>query len=123
MIFNDDLIVYSYSRCSTCRKALAWLEQRKIDFQLIDIVKHPPSLDQLRFALSVVQNRKLLFNTSGVSYRTIGAAVVNKMSDEEALKALEKDGKLIKRPLLISEKSGEVLVGFKIDIWNELYLS
>ena len=31
--------IYSYSRCSTCRKALSWLEAHNIDYKLIDIVR------------------------------------------------------------------------------------
>ena len=43
------------------------------------------------------------------------------MSDNEAFDALADDGKLIKRPLLITEK-GNVLVGFKPEVWSEVLL-
>lgn len=39
------------------------------------------------------------------------------MSDKEQIELLASDGKLIKRPLLISED--QVLVGFKVSEWEE----
>ncbi len=110
--------VYSYSRCTTCRKALSWLEANEIDYELLDIVDTPPTLEILEEALSQLGSRKPLFNTSGLSYRTLGGEVVRAMSDQEALNALASDGKLVKRPLLIS-KQGKILVGFNPEIWAQ----
>jgi arsenate reductase len=62
-------------------------------------------------------DRKLLFNTSGQSYRAMGAAVVKTLSDDEALDALAADGKLIKRPFVAVDGS-TFLTGFKPDLWE-----
>tara|TARA_Y100001968_G_scaffold319305_1_gene350629 strand:- start:1539 stop:1769 length:231 start_codon:yes stop_codon:yes gene_type:complete len=67
------------------------------------------------------KNRKALFNTSGLSYREIGAEKVNNMNDKEAIKALESDPKLIKRPFL-SISEGPLLIGFEIKNWEEVLL-
>jgi len=114
--------VYSYSRCSTCRKALAWLKEQQIAYELCDIVDSPPCKEVLRKAFEQLGDRKFLFNTSGLSYRALGSAAVKAMSDDEALEALAGDGKLIKRPLLIND-SGKVLVGFKPEVWTEFLLN
>lgn len=29
--------VYCYSKCTTCKKALKWLDDNKIEYELIDI--------------------------------------------------------------------------------------
>ncbi|MCP9828745.1 Spx/MgsR family RNA polymerase-binding regulatory protein [Synechococcus sp. L2F] len=112
------LRVYSYAACSTCRKALRWLQEHGLDAEVIDITLHPPSLEELRLALAQLERRRL-FNTSGVSYRALGSAVVKAMDDEAALAALASDGKLIKRPFLISA-SGTVLTGFDPQQWQTL---
>ena len=114
--------VFSYSRCSTCRKALAWLADQGIAYQLHDIISEPPSRLQLSAALKFFGDRKPLFNTSGQSYRSLGAATIKAMSDEEALDALAADGKLIKRPLL-QRPDGTFLVGFNPEVWKETLLS
>ena len=113
--------VYSYSRCSTCRKALAWLDANNLGYELVDITIAPPSKDELSLALERLVRRQLLFNTSGQSYRALGAPVVKAMSDDEALAALAADGRLIKRPF-VTLPSGDFLVGFKLEEWNQALL-
>ncbi|MCP9883939.1 Spx/MgsR family RNA polymerase-binding regulatory protein [Synechococcus sp. ATX 2A4] len=114
------LRVYSYSACSTCRKALRWLGEQGLDAEVIDITLQPPSLQELRQAFKQLEHRRL-FNTSGISYRALGSAVVTAMDDDAALAALAADGKLIKRPFLISA-NGTVLTGFDPQQWQALLL-
>ncbi len=113
--------IYSYASCTTCKRALKWLSENNIDFEVIDIVVNPPSRNVLIKAIDQLENRKKIFNTSGLSYRNLGAKRVQAMSDEEAIDALLEDGKLIKRPFLIS-KEGIILVGFKAEVWTEKML-
>ena len=115
------LRLFSYPKCGTCRKALQWLDQQgfsvgKSTLELIDITLEPPALDELQLAFNSL-GRKRLFNTSGQSYRALGAAAVAALSDEEALAALAADGKLIKRPFAITD-TGTALVGFKPEEWQ-----
>jgi arsenate reductase len=104
--------VYQYPKCSTCRKALKWLEQRGVESRKIDLVATPPSLSALRemhrkSGLPVAR----FFNTSGESYRAGNFKQrLATFSTAEALAALAADGKLIKRPLVVAGE--EVLVGF-----------
>mgnify|MGYP002146165409 FL=1 len=49
-------------------------------------------------------------NTSGQSYRALGKAAVDAMSEAELVARLSADGKLVKRPVLVTKK--RVLVGF-----------
>lgn len=117
-----EFTVFSYPRCSTCRKALAWLEREGLDHEVIDITVTPPSLELLRLAFRQYGQVKPLFNTSGQSYRAIGAEAVKRMSDEQALQALAADGKLIKRPF-VQCPDDRFLVGFKPEVWSELLLN
>ena len=34
--------VYCYSKCSTCKKALKWLDDKGVKYQLIDIKEEHP---------------------------------------------------------------------------------
>ncbi len=108
--------LYSYPRCSTCRKAIAWLGSRP--FELIDITLQPPSPDELQRAIEQL-GRKRLLNTSGQSYRALGAAAVQAMDDATLLQALAADGKLIKRPFLILA-DGRTVTGFQQAEWESL---
>ena len=110
--------LYSYPACSTCRKALAWLKQQGLEADVLDITAQPPSLHELEASLQQL-GRSRLFNTSGQSYRALGAAVVKALSDAEALQALAADGKLIKRPFLVSA-AGRISPGFNPQEWATL---
>lgn len=105
--------VYHYPACSTCKKALKWLDAHGVAHERVHIVDSPPTAAVLRKALkrSGLPITKL-FNTSGVSYREGGFKDrLPGMSEDEALAALAADGKLVKRPLLLGD--GFALVGFR----------
>ena len=110
--------LYSYPACGTCRKALTWLRERAIEVELVDITRHPPAPAELAMALEQLGRRRL-FNTSGQSYRALGAATIKAMGDGEALAALAADGRLIKRPFLVMP-DGRTLTGFQIPEWQAL---
>lgn len=104
--------VYHYPKCSTCRKALAWLDAHGVAYESIDIVKSPPTKTALKaHAKTSGLPLRRFFNTSGQSYRDGGFKDrLGTMSDAEAIDALAADGKLIKRPIVIAGDT--VLVGF-----------
>ncbi|MFY8148718.1 MAG: Spx/MgsR family RNA polymerase-binding regulatory protein [Prochlorococcaceae cyanobacterium] len=108
--------LYAYAQCSTCRKAQQWLRQRGLEPELLDITRTPPSAQELAAALEQLGRRRL-FNTSGQSYRALGAAAVKAMDDAAALEALGADGKLIKRPFLV-RGDGRILTGFAPEEWE-----
>ena len=112
---------YQYARCSTCVKARRFLEAKGISFTSIALVENPPSKEELsRIYQKSKQPIKAFFNTSGQSYRQGDFKTkLPLMSEDEKLSALAQDGKLIKRPLLVSEKG--VLIGFKIQQWEEFF--
>ena len=113
------LRVFHYPQCSTCKKAIKWLAAHDVAVELIDIVQHPPSKAELREVLkSAGIPLKKLFNTSGVSYREGGFGErLKTMTEAEALDALAKDGKLVKRPLVLGK--GVQLVGFDEAAYGE----
>jgi arsenate reductase len=113
------LLLYQYPGCGTCRKALAWLRERQIPFDTIDITTSPPPLELLAAAHDQLGGFGRLFNTSGQSYRALGAAAVKAMDRTTALAALAADGRLIKRPFLVSG-NGRILTGFRPEEWQEL---
>ncbi|MFO7177324.1 MAG: arsenate reductase family protein [Pseudomonadota bacterium] len=115
------LKVYQYSKCSTCRKALAFLDAHGVEHERIDIVTKPPSKAELRKVLTLSGLPvKKLFNTSGQSYRDgrFGERL-GSMSENEALDALARDGKLVKRPLVLGDDFA--LVGFDESAYRERF--
>ena len=116
-----NLKLFSYSSCSTCRRAIKWLKSNDIAFELIDILNNPPTKEMLISASKAYGDRKYLLNTSGVAYRTIGAEVVKKMSDNKLFERLCIEPRLIKRPFLYKPDKC-FLVGFNEEMWAEKLL-
>ena len=67
------LKVYCYSKCSTCKKALKWLDENGIGYEAIDIKVDHPDEETLRnyYAMSGLPLKRF-FNTSGIPYREMG---------------------------------------------------
>lgn len=122
---NMSVKIYEYKKCSTCQKALKFLDKESVKYERIPIVEQPPSLGELKRMLEHIKagggTFKNLFNTSGLQYRElkISDKIKNGMTEAEALKLLAANGKLIKRPFLLTAKTGAV--GFKPDIWKKIF--
>ncbi|MFP2900306.1 arsenate reductase family protein [Corallococcus sp. 4LFB] len=117
---SDDILVLAYAGCDTCRKAVKWLEARGVAHRVRPIVDQPPTVAELRqwIAKRGVSVRKWL-NTSGQSYRALGKEKVDAASDAQLVEWLAKDGKLVKRPVLVTKDA--VTVGFKPEAYEALF--
>ena len=114
------ITVYCYSKCTTCKKALKWLDDRKIKYELKDIKTEHPDEKMLRelHRKSGLPLRRF-FNTSGQLYRDMELSKkLPQMSEDEMFKLLASDGMMVKRPLLISVDA--VMVGFREEEWSSL---
>jgi len=112
--------VYCYAKCSTCKRALQWLDEKQIPYEEIDIKgDHPDAATLKELHQRSGLPLKRFFNTSGMIYREMGLSKkLPTMSEEEMYSLLATDGMLVKRPLLVTAKG--VFPGFKEDVWNEL---
>jgi len=113
--------VYQYPKCSTCRKALKWLDAHDVKYTASDLVAKPVPLTKLKelYKRSGLPIRRF-FNTSGESYRNGNfSSKLPTMSDAEALAALAADGKLVKRPLV--DAGDRVLIGFDEDAYASAF--
>jgi arsenate reductase len=115
--------VYCYSKCTTCRKALKWLDDNKIEYELLDIKEEHPNEETLRqLHKKSGLPLKRFFNTSGQLYREMELSKkLPNMSEDEMFRLLASDGMLVKRPLLIT--SDKVLTGFKEETWGETLIA
>ena len=113
------MIFLEYPKCTTCRKAGKWLDEKGIDYEDRHIKEKNPSAEELkewkqRSGLPL----KKFFNTSGMLYKEMKLKDrLPDLSEEEQYELLASDGMLVKRPLLIGEDF--VLVGFKEAEWTE----
>ena len=96
--------VYCYAKCTTCKKALKWLDDNKIEYKPVDIKEDHPDEKLLRklYKKSGLPLRKF-FNTSGILYRELELSKkLTDMSDDEKFKLLASDGMLVTGKLQLS---------------------
>ena len=115
-----DIVFFCYPKCSTCQKAKKWLEENSVEFIERDIVKNNPTEAELKkFYKKSKKELKKFFNTSGILYKEMELKdKLPTMTEDEMLKLLATDGKLVKRPMIVTKDF--VLNGFKEEEWKEL---
>lgn len=116
------LTVLCYQKCTTCKKALKWLDEHDISYQERDIKEENPTREELAewYHMSGLPLRRF-FNTSGNLYKELHLKEkLPGMTEEEQLSLLAADGMLVKRPLLVG--ADFVLTGFRETDWAEKLL-
>ena len=117
-----ELLVLHYPKCTTCKRALKWLDEHDVTYAARDIKMQNPTRDELAawHRLSGLPIRRL-FNTSGQLYRQLGLKdKLPTMTEDECYDLLATDGMLVKRPLVIGDDF--VLVGCREADWQERLL-
>ena len=111
--------VYCYPRCTTCKKAVKWLEENGIEYEYKHIVEETPSKEDIKkYHKKSGLPLKRFFNTSGNVYKELNLKEkLKEMSEDEQFELLASNGMVLKRPLLVGKDF--VLVGFKEAEWVE----
>lgn len=116
---DEKPVVLCYQKCTTCKKALKWLDEQKIPYTTRAIKEENPTKEELKawYKKSGLALKRF-FNTSGNLYKEMGLKdKLAQMTEEEQLELLATDGMLVKRPLVVA--GDVVLTGFKEAEWKE----
>ena len=117
------MLFLQYQKCSTCKKAVAWLNEHHISYDDRPIKEQNPTKKELNewYQKSGLPLKRF-FNTSGNLYKELQLKdKLPGMSEEEQLELLSTDGMLVKRPLMVGEDF--VLIGFKESEWEKRLLN
>lgn len=116
---NEMITIVQYPKCSTCKKAVKYLQDNNVSFESRDIKEDNPSAEELKkWHEKSGLPLKRFFNTSGLKYKELGLKdKLAEMSEEEQYQLLATDGMLVKRPILVGDDF--VLVAFKEAEWSE----
>ena len=104
------LKVYGIPTCSTCKKAIQWLDAHNLAYEFVNTKDHPPSHEQIQDWVNTLGSKPMR-NTSGKAYRSLGDDKRN-WTDVQWVNAFAQDAMLLKRPLFVKDNTA-VLVGFR----------
>lgn len=113
------MIFIEYPKCTTCKKAKKWLDDRGVEYTDRHIVEDNPTFDELKtwYEKSGLPLKRF-FNTSGLLYKSMELKDrLATMSEDEQLTLLASNGMLVKRPLLITDNA--VIPGFREKEWEQ----
>ncbi len=105
------LNIYGLKKCSTCQKALAWLDDAGIAYDFSDVKEAP--LDAARVAKwsKALGGWEKMINRAGYTWRGLPASETAGLTEVKAVALALKNPSLIRRPL-VEYPDGSVTVGF-----------
>jgi arsenate reductase (glutaredoxin) len=106
------LLVYGIPTCSTCKRALNWLDAHAIAYTFIDTRQTPPSAAMIGAWVQTLGS-KAMRNTSGQAYRNLDASR-SQWDDARWIAEFAREPMLLKRPLFVRDNQA-IMVGFRGD--------
>jgi arsenate reductase len=101
--------IYHNKRCSKSRATLALLEQRGIDFEVIDYLDNPPDAATIKWLLKLLDlNARGLLRTGETIYRELGLDDPA-LDDTALIAAMVAHPILIERPIVVAD--GKAAIG------------
>ena len=95
--------IYHNPRCRKSREGIKYLESKKINFEVIDYIKNNLSSDQIRNILKRLQLKPIeLVRKNEAIWKEKYKG--KDFSDEQLIKILSNEPKLIERPIIVSDK-------------------
>lgn len=103
--------LYGLSKCSTCLKAQAWLDEKKISYTFQDYRDVPIVAKELKTWAESLGGWEKLVNRASMTWRGLDERLKSPTTDKEWLSLIAQYPALIRRPVaVLSDHS--VMVGF-----------
>lgn len=112
--------LYGLKNCSTCVKAMKWLEQQKVKFQFTDYRDHPVDAGQLSAWADELGGWEKLVNRASMTWRNLPEERKTPSSTQQWQALIAEFPALIKRPVSVKPDGG-VSVGFSEKKYSELF--
>ena len=106
------IVVFGLSNCDSCRKALTWLRNQKIEYHFVDYRKNVLEESTLSNWIKDVGWENIL-NRRSLTWRDLSSEKKEGLTADSAKTLMLEFPTLIKRPII--ETGGRVLIGFKED--------
>ena len=104
--------IYHNPRCSKSRNAVALLEEKGVEAEVVKYLETPPNKEELKVLLAMLGiNARALMRTKEDMYKTLKLKDVE--NEEALIEAMVANPKLIERPIVI--KDGKAAIGRPIE--------
>ncbi len=103
----EKLIVYHNPRCSKSRTAVQYLQEKGVDFDIVEYLKTPLTKDELKELIEKlnIKPEELIRKNESI-YKELFKG--KNLSDDEWVEAMVKYPKLIERPIVVAKDKAVV---------------
>ncbi len=112
------ITLYGIPNCDTMKKARVWLDQQGVEYRFHNYKADGIDEATLRRWIDQVGWEKLL-NRAGTTFRKLDEADRQDIDAGKAIRLMQAQPSLIKRPVL--DRDGTLTVGFKPEIYAEIF--
>ncbi len=105
------LKLFGLRKCTTCQKAVAWLDGKKVGYDFTDVKEEGVDKTQVAKWSTALGGWEKLINRAGFTWRGLPKSATTNLTEAKAVALAVKYPSLIRRPL-IEHASGAVTTGF-----------
>ncbi len=113
------LQVFGLKKCSTCQKALTWLDKNDLEHSFSDVKEVPLDSVQVSKWSSALGGWEKMINRAGYTWRGLLPMDTDNLTEKKAVALVLRNPSLIRRPL-IEHTDGSVTVGFSEKVRGQL---
>jgi arsenate reductase (glutaredoxin) len=113
------IAIYGIKNCDTMKKARAWLDKHKVDYDFHDYKVAGIERERLERWTKKVGWETLL-NRAGTTFKNLPDKDKNSVTEAKAIALMLKQPSMIKRPV-VDAGGGKLLVGFKPEQYAALF--
>lgn len=101
--------IYHNPRCSKSRQTLALLQEKNIDSTVVEYLKTPPSVEELKHIINLLGiNARDLLRTKEDEYKEYGLDDQS-LTEEQIIQKMVEHPKLIERPIVIKDDNSAAI--------------
>jgi Spx/MgsR family transcriptional regulator len=113
------LKVFGLNKCSTCQKAISWLDANDLSHDFSDVKESPLNSAQVFKWSSALGGWEKMINRAGYTWRGLSPADTANLTEKKAVALVLRYPSLIRRPL-VEYADGSVTVGFSEKVRAQL---
>lgn len=112
--------LYGLSKCSTCIKAMAWLQEHGLNYTFTDYRDNPVAPELLKQWADALGGWEKLVNRASLTWRNLAEDRKSPATDQQWLGLIREYPALVRRPVTVTEQ-GSVSVGFSDKKYTGLF--
>ncbi|CAN5467605.1 arsenate reductase [soil metagenome] len=113
------LKLFGLRKCTTCQKAVAWLDQKGVKYDFVDVKDNALDTAQVSAWSKALGGWEKMINRAGYTWRGLPSSETADLTEDKAVALAVRNPSLIRRPL-IEYRDGTISVGFSDKVRTRL---